>query len=215
MEVELLQWPEEDARRERLRLAGAPRLLLVGDDGEPPLTMDCLEDWTRDTAPDSEMRVRIESLAVRRRAHASGQTAGSPLVASPGRSLPNIDADGVLRYDGAWAALPPLEARITEALLERFGAVAGREALLRAGWARDTPSRNALDVHVLRLRRRVGPLGLAIRTIRSRGYLMEAVSPAPACSRSDSDGDRAGPGRAAGADIPATRQTNELSYATP
>ena len=42
----------------------------------------------------------------------------------------------------------------------------GRGALSAAG----------LDVHVLRLRRRLTPVGLAIRTVRSRGYLME---PAP------------------------------------
>ena len=30
-----------------------------------------------------------------------------------------------------------------------------------------------LDVHVLRLRRRLAQVGLAIRTVRSRGYLLE------------------------------------------
>jgi DNA-binding response OmpR family regulator len=31
-------------------------------------------------------------------------------------------------------------------------------------------------VHVLRLRRRLAPVALAIRTVRSRGYLLEACS---------------------------------------
>ena len=39
--------------------------------------------------------------------------------------------------------------------------------------ARGAPTRNALDVHVLRLRRRLAPLGLEIRTVRSRGYLLQ------------------------------------------
>ena len=43
----------------------------------------------------------------------------------------------------------------------------------RAGWPKGAPGRNALDVHVLRLRRRLAPLGLAIRTVRVRGYLLE------------------------------------------
>jgi len=30
-----------------------------------------------------------------------------------------------------------------------------------------------LDVHIVRLRRRLAPLGLVIRTVRSRGYLLE------------------------------------------
>jgi DNA-binding response OmpR family regulator len=33
-----------------------------------------------------------------------------------------------------------------------------------------------LDVHVVRLRRRIAPLGLAIRTVRSRGYLLEEAA---------------------------------------
>jgi DNA-binding response OmpR family regulator len=48
--------------------------------------------------------------------------------------------------------------------------------LARAGWPDGAPGRNALDVHVLRLRRRVAPLGLAIRTVRSRGYLLESTA---------------------------------------
>lgn len=59
------------------------------------------------------------------------------------------------------------------ALLERMGAVVSREQLSRAGWPGGAPGRNALDVHVLRVRRRIAPLGLAIRTVRSRGYLLE------------------------------------------
>jgi DNA-binding response OmpR family regulator len=38
------------------------------------------------------------------------------------------------------------------------------------------PTRNALDVHVLRLRRRIAPLGLEIRTVRARGYLLQAAA---------------------------------------
>jgi DNA-binding response OmpR family regulator len=59
------------------------------------------------------------------------------------------------------------------ALLERMDAVVSREQLARAGWPRGAPGRNALDVHMLRLRRRIAPIGLAIKTVRSRGYLLE------------------------------------------
>jgi DNA-binding response OmpR family regulator len=41
-------------------------------------------------------------------------------------------------------------------------------------WPTGVPTRNALDVHVLRLRRRIAPVGLEIRTVRSRGYLMQS-----------------------------------------
>jgi two-component system OmpR family response regulator len=90
------------------------------------------------------------------------------------RRLPEIDVDGVLRIEGAWVGLPPVEARLMESLLSRFGAVVSRDQLARTGWPEGAPGRNALDVHVLRLRRRIAPLGLVIKTVRSRGYLLES-----------------------------------------
>jgi DNA-binding winged helix-turn-helix (wHTH) protein len=84
-----------------------------------------------------------------------------------------LDEHGVLRFGGRWVSLPPVEARLTTALLDRFGSVVSRDALTKAGWPTGTGGRNALDVHVLRLRRRLDGVGLAIRTVRARGYLLE------------------------------------------
>lgn len=159
MDVTLLRWPDEDLQRRALSEAGDPRLLLVSDGEDPPQIIDCLEDWVRMPAADHELRARVETLAARSRAHRD--------------NVPSLDGHGVLRYDGEWTALPPLEGRLTEGLLARYGAVASRESLIRAGWPQGAPGRNALDVHVLRLRRRLAPLGLVIRTVRSRGYLLE------------------------------------------
>lgn len=161
MDVVLVRWPSEEARRDRLGAERVARLLLVEEGAPPPVPRDCLEDWIRVPADDADLRARVEALAVRARAHAAGQ--------------PSLDADGVLRMGDAWVSLPPVEARLTEALLDRFGAVVSREALGRAGWRDGAPGRNALDVHVLRLRRRLAPLGLVIRTVRSRGYLLESA----------------------------------------
>jgi len=183
MDVTMLRWPEEDGRRETLSLAGGPRLLLVPDGEEPPPVVDCLEDWIRIPAAENEVRARVEALAVRSQAHLGGGPnghnghAGSHGSGYAPASAPGLDSFGVLRVGSAWVALPPLEARLTEALLERLGTVTSRDLLVRAGWPSGAPGRNALDVHVLRLRRRLTPVGLAIRTVRSRGYLME---PAPA-----------------------------------
>ncbi|HZM39191.1 MAG TPA: winged helix-turn-helix domain-containing protein [Acidimicrobiales bacterium] len=158
MEVALVHWPAEQDRREQLRRAGQPRLLLV-ERGAPPIPTDELEDWIRLPADDLDLRVRVEAL--RRRTDGD---AGS---------VPVLDDDGVLRLGDRWVSLPPVEARLTAALLERFGAVVSRDLLARSGWPGGSPGRNALDVHVLRLRRRLAPLRLAIRTVRSRGYLLE------------------------------------------
>lgn len=159
MDVVLLRWPLELERRERLRAAGRARLLLVEGRVPAPIPHDDLEDWIRVPADEADLRVRVEGLARRVLA-----------VAAP---APVLDEHGVLRANGSWVSLPPVEARLTSALLDRFGAVVSREVLTSAGWPDGAPGRNALDVHVLRLRRRLSTLGLAIRTVRSRGYLLE------------------------------------------
>jgi DNA-binding winged helix-turn-helix (wHTH) protein len=160
VDVALVRWPEEQARREELRRGGQPLLLLLEDGAPPPVAeADDLEDWIRLPAGDVDLRARVEAL--RRRAVARVDPA------------PALDDDGVLRLGDRWVSLPPVEARLTAALLDRYGAVVSRDALARAGWPTGSPGRNALDVHMLRLRRRLSPLALAIRTVRSRGYLLE------------------------------------------
>jgi len=160
VDVDLVRWPADAARRDELRREGRPRLLLLEDAEAPPVAgPDDLEDWIRLPAPEVDLQARVDAL----RRRAAMQVAPSPA----------LDDDGVLRLDGRWVSLPPVEARLTGALLERYGAVVSRETLARAGWPAGSPGRNALDVHMLRLRRRLSPLALAIRTVRSRGYLLE------------------------------------------
>lgn len=155
----MVSWPREAERRDHLVSAETPRLLLVEAGHDPPEPVDFLEDWVRVPASEDDVRVRLAGLVARHRLHA--------------QDVPKLDCDGVLRYADRWVALPPVESRLTGALVERFGAVVSRAALSRAGWPQGAPRRNALDVHVVRLRRRLAPVGLAIRTVRSRGYLLE------------------------------------------
>lgn len=162
MDVVLLRWPADASQREALAALGEPRLLLVEGAATPPVSSDCLEDWVRVPVGEADVALRIANLAGRAADHGTGR--------------PSLDADGVLRHGPGWVPLPPVECRLTAALLERYGAVVSRDALGRAGWPDGAPGRNALDVHVLRLRRRIGPLRLAIRTVRSRGYLLEPAS---------------------------------------
>lgn len=161
VDVVFVRWPEEATRRDRLAMAGIPRLLLVDPDVRPPDPVDCMEDWARITAEDVDVRARADAVARRAALHVNPS--------------PALDDDGVLRYGARWTSLPPVEARLTEALVSRFGSVVSRDVLAVAGWPDGAPGRNALDVHVLRLRRRLSPVGLAIRTVRSRGYLLEAA----------------------------------------
>jgi DNA-binding response OmpR family regulator len=160
VDVVLVRWPAEAERRDQLVRSGRARLLLVDAGVTPPSPPDCLEDWIRIPAAEANVRVRVEGLLTRSREHL--------------QEVPELDQFGMLRLGGGLVSLPPVEARLMTALLERIGAVASRDSIGRAGWPSGMPGRNALDVHMLRLRRRVAPLQLSIRTVRSRGYLLEA-----------------------------------------
>ncbi len=161
MDVELVRWPDEEARLSELRHRGIPRLVLVAETSSPPLTSDLREDWVRLPASDDDVRHRV--LVLRER------------VRDDAPALPELDENGLLRVGTTWVSLPPVEHRLVVALLDRFGAVVSRDALARAGWPDHLPDRNVLDVHIVRLRRRLVGVGLAIRTVRSRGYLLETA----------------------------------------
>lgn len=155
----MVRWPEEAERLDGLRSAGRARLLLVEGDCPPPVAIDRLEDWIRLPAPDLDLRARVDGLT-----RAAVECA---------LEHPQVDDDGLLRYSQEWVSLPPVEARLAAALVDRFGSVVSREALTRAAWTDgQAPGRNALDVHMSRLRRRIESMGLLITTVRSRGYLL-------------------------------------------
>lgn len=173
----MVRWPDEADRRARLAERNLPRLLLLDDGAAPPEAPDCLEDWVRLPTSEADMRARVEGLLARGRTHR--------------RDVPEVDAHGVMRYRHGWVALPPVEARLAGALVLRFCAVVGRDTLRRSVWPGSSPGRNVLDVHVLRLRRRLAPLSLAIRTVRSRGYMLEPAEPASHHHQVEHDGETA------------------------
>ena len=161
-DVTVVRWPSDRRAREELARRGRARLLLVAPDAAPPVAADPLEDWTREGAGELDVRARVEGLRLR--------------LEQTLELVPELDDDGVIRFGSRWAPLPPVEARLTRELVGRFGAVVSRSELTAAGWPDGAPGRNALDVHVLRLRRRLAPVRLAIRTVRSRGYLLEPAA---------------------------------------
>jgi DNA-binding response OmpR family regulator len=163
MQVELVRWPAEQERLNQMREEGTARLVLVAEGASPPLTIDVLEDWVRLPAIEEDIESRLRVLDDRVRANSAG-------------AQPELDENGLLHFGGRWVPLPPVEMRLIAAMLDRYRAVVSREALGRAGWPDSVPGRNVLDVHIVRLRRRVSDLGLVIRTVRSRGYLLEERS---------------------------------------
>ncbi|MDQ3176346.1 MAG: winged helix-turn-helix domain-containing protein [Actinomycetota bacterium] len=167
MDVEIVRWPRDADRREELHRSGTPRIIVISEDGHPPTPLDDREDWAREPVARVDLEARIAWLNHR-----------LEVRGPPERTAPTIDEDGLLRTDAGWVTVPPVEARLAAALISRLDTVVSRETLTAEAWPKDVPNRNALDVHVLRLRRRITPTGLAIRTVRGRGYLLELATPA-------------------------------------
>jgi len=159
--VAIVYWPEEAELAAELGAQGRPLLMLVARAAEPPVAWDRLTDWLRLPADDRDIRARIESLQRR--------------AARP--PAPVIDDYDVVWRGSRWVALSPVEARILTVLLERDSAVVTRRELNAACWKEGAPGERAVDARLPRLRTRIGPLGMTIRTIRSRGFLLEVHDP--------------------------------------
>lgn len=177
MEIALLRWPAEQDQRLTLAAEGRPRLLLIDGEQLAPAIDDCYEDWVRMPASQADIDARCRALLARVGSHFSVSSALSSENGNAARvNEVSLDEYGVLRRSGLWVSLPPVEARLMAALLDRVGAVVSRDQLARSGWPMGAPGRNALDVHMLRLRKRIAEIGLVIKTVRSRGYLLEPQS---------------------------------------
>ncbi|MGH8990612.1 MAG: helix-turn-helix domain-containing protein [Acidimicrobiia bacterium] len=154
----MVPWPAEADRRNALAAEGSPRLLVLEPGASPPPLLDCLEDWVHAPVDEDEMHARLEALRLRVSCHRL--------------AVPELDEEGFLHFGSGHVYLPPVEARLAGALLERFGRVVGASSLMRAGWPGEAASRGKLDVRIHRLRRRLVPLGLVVRTVRQRGWML-------------------------------------------
>ncbi len=70
--------------------------------------------------------------------------------------------------------IPPRERALLELLVMRAGKVVAKEAIVQSLTSLDDIlSDNAIEQYVSRLRRRIAPLGLELRTVRGIGYLLD------------------------------------------
>jgi two-component system OmpR family response regulator len=159
-DVVIVRWPEERAEVARLAATLVPRLLLVAAEADPPEPGDVLQDWVRLPGDDRDFRARISGLRLR----------AADLAAAP-----TLDRHGRMLYRGRWAQLSPIEERLAGALAESFEAVVSDGHLIERGWPAGRASANALRVHLHRLRRRIDPLGLEVRVVRSEGWVLQPV----------------------------------------
>lgn len=160
-DVILLRWPAEAAKRERCHEFGTLRLLVVEGGVDPPVTVDVQEDWVRAPISQEDLQARIAALRARSSVH----------------TRPQVDPHGVLRFGMRCTPVSPTATDLLECLVRQFGVLVSREVLhecLPEGV--DDDNRNVLDLHMMRLRKRIRPVGLVIRTVWGRGYLLEAES---------------------------------------
>ena len=86
---------------------------------------------------------------------------------------PQVDGNGILRYRGRLVPLSPIEERLARALVDTPGSVVSRSRLVSDTWEGKAVRLASLRTGVTRLRRRIAPLGLTVRSVRGRGYMVE------------------------------------------
>lgn len=80
----------------------------------------------------------------------------------------------LITWDGVPMLLPPREYGVLEALLLHAGRVVSKDSIAQRLVVRSEElADNAIEVYVHRLRKRLAPLGIGIRTLRGLGYLLE------------------------------------------
>ncbi|MBI3937493.1 MAG: response regulator [Betaproteobacteria bacterium] len=163
----------EVLRRLRRRGAAVPVLVLTA--------RDALEDRVKglDLGADDyltkpfdlpELEARVRAL-IRR-----GQSGGGSQLVHGRLQLDTAGRRATL--DGAPLELSARELGVLEVLMLRSGRVVNKEQLAEQlyGWDEEVGA-NAIEVYVHRLRRKLEPAGVAIRTIRGLGYLLEKPGP--------------------------------------
>ena len=117
----------------------------------------------------AELEARVRVLLRRR----SGQR-GTSIV------FERLNLDTVSRsvsVDGQMLDFPARELGLLEALLRRQGKVVSKQTILESlASFEDDLSENAIEQYISRLRRRLAPHGIIIRTARGLGYYLDRVT---------------------------------------
>jgi DNA-binding response OmpR family regulator len=139
-------------------------LLVVEADAPAPLCRDVREDWVRAPISRDDLHARVAALRARSGFH----------------HVPQVDPSGALTFGGQVVVVSPLETSLLHVLVTDFRSLVDRGELLGClAKRRARATRNALDLHITRIRRRIRPVGLVVRTVRGHGYILE---PAPSAS---------------------------------
>lgn len=158
-DVKFVRWPAEAGLRSYWKKEGIPCLLVVEGGAQPPVCMDSSEDWVRAPISRSDLEARVKALRYRVYSHRT----------------PILDATGTLYFGDRSLIMSHAQTELMELFVARFGQVVCRRDLeTRLAERVPSPTRNSLDLHIMRLRRRLTSINLCIRTAWGRGYLLEA-----------------------------------------
>ncbi|HZV98117.1 MAG TPA: response regulator [Methylophilaceae bacterium] len=162
----------EVLRRLRARRIQTPVIILTA--------RDALDDRVRglDLGADDYLTkpFKLPELEARLRAHIRRSHAHSTSLIQCGPLTFNTQ-DRVVTVNGEGLVLSPRELSVLEILLLRAGRVVSKESLAEnlGNWDEDVGS-NAIEVYVHRLRKKIEPCGINIRTVRGLGYLLDKHS---------------------------------------
>jgi len=132
------------------------------------------DDYLTKPFSPQELVLRVGAILRRVAGSASGSGSGDVIALGP---LEIDRAEHRVRVDGAEVELTPTEYKLLLTLAERRGRVQERSHLLETVWeaAPDIQTRT-VDMHVQRLRAKLGAAGEMIETVRGFGYRLRAPS---------------------------------------
>jgi two-component system OmpR family response regulator len=159
----------EVLRRLRRRGGAVPVLVLTARDALPDRVRGLdlgADDYMVKPFDLPELEARVRAL-IRR-----GQSGGASLLTHGALVLDTAGRRATL--GGEPLDLSARELGVLEVLMMRSGRVVNKEQLAEQlyGWDEEVGA-NAIEVYVHRLRRKLEPAGVSIRTIRGLGYLLE------------------------------------------
>ena len=156
------------------RTAAIPVILLTarGEEEEKVRGFEVgADDYVTKPYSTNELTLRVKALLRRSQAE--------PVSASRRISVGPVELDREAHRvfsEGVEVDLTPLEYRLLEVLLERRGRVQSRRQLLQAAWDTNAAiETRTVDMHVARLRTKLGGAAHLIETVRGIGYRFRAL----------------------------------------
>jgi two-component system OmpR family response regulator len=159
----------EVLRRLRAKSERAPVLLLTArdavDDRVHGLDLGA-DDYVAKPFAMTELTARVRALIRRSQAQAGPRVVHGPLLLDTVARRAFLNGEPLELSGREWAVL--------EVLLARVERVVSKDAIIQAvaSWG-DELSLNAIEVYVSRLRAKLEPAGISIRTVRGFGYMLE------------------------------------------